>query len=71
MNFLSGTQKMLREIHHRFLPNKVVILHPAGPAGTAIRKISPFIEYQTMLDDQPTAYICIDFACQQPTTEIH
>ena len=53
-----GTQEMLRTIDGRFLPNKVVTLHPPG------RQDFP------MLNGKPTAYVCRNYACSLPTSDL-
>ena len=63
------TRAMLRALHHRFRPNKVVLLRPEGDEP-AIAGIAPYTADQTAVDGKATAYVCRDFACRAPTTEI-
>jgi uncharacterized protein YyaL (SSP411 family) len=44
---------MLRAIRSRYLPNKIVMIDSSRP----------------QLDNKPTAYVCVDFACQLPTCD--
>ncbi|MBI3251717.1 MAG: thioredoxin domain-containing protein [Candidatus Omnitrophica bacterium] len=62
-------KEVLKEIHLRFLPNKITILHREGPAGEAMEKISPFIRTQTALNGRPAVYVCQNQVCQLPVTE--
>ena len=67
----SEAQVMIHEIYARFLPNKVVALHP--PRGEAAKKIeilSPFIKNQVSMDSKTAAYICKNYVCDFPTTDI-
>jgi uncharacterized protein len=64
-------QAMIRETYSRFMPNKVVILHP--PEGTfseMIEKLSPFLKNQNVINGKPTAYVCKNYVCNLPTTDL-
>jgi len=63
------TKKMLVIINRTFSPNQVVVLHP--PQGKDIEKLAPYTEYQTMIDNRPTVYMCRNYACLKPVTEIN
>ncbi len=63
-----STQAMLREINGRFMPNKVAV-GMADPANPPL-KDSPLLEQRTMQDGQPTAYVCENYACQLPVTDV-
>jgi uncharacterized protein YyaL (SSP411 family) len=64
------TDMMLHFVQRRYLPNTVVLFHPTGKAGEAIEKIAPFVKWQTAIDNKPTAYVCQNYVCKQPVTEI-
>ena len=67
-----GTRAMVRAVHERFLPRAVTILHPVNPsAAAAIERLVPFIKVQQLLHGQPTAYVCRNYVCNLPTTDIH
>ena len=66
----ADTDKMLRFVQRRYLPNTVVLFHPTGKAGEAIEKIAPFVKCQTAIDNKPTAYVCQNHVCKQPVTEV-
>jgi uncharacterized protein len=61
-----GRSEVLKsEIWREYLPNKVVVL--AENAGEAAEFI-PLLEERNLIDGQPTAYVCENFACQKPVT---
>ena len=64
------TIEMLKLIHGKFLPNTVVLLHQTGKAGEAIKKIVPFVKFQVAINGKATAYVCQNYVCKQPVTEI-
>ncbi|MEM6916155.1 MAG: thioredoxin domain-containing protein, partial [Verrucomicrobiota bacterium] len=68
---LSGpdSEEMLHAIREPFLPNKV-ILHRTESNADMLGLLAPFTETQLPLDGETTVYVCQDFACQLPTTEL-
>ena len=60
------TQSLLRAVYGLYVPNKVVAR--LDPADQTTPKRIPLLAQKTMIDDKPTAYVCRDFACKQPTT---
>jgi uncharacterized protein YyaL (SSP411 family) len=65
-----GTQEMIKAVHQRFLPRKVLILHPTDEAQVAIEKIAPFLKEEKTLNERPTAYVCQNHACKLPTADV-
>ena len=62
------TRAMIETINDRFLPDTLIIFK--DPAEKTLDEIVPFIEDMTMIDNKATAYICENFSCQQPITDI-
>lgn len=62
----TDTQKLLREVWKRYLPNKVVALSTEGDARTA--ELVPLLRERTALNGLATAYVCEHYACQRPVT---
>ncbi|MBI3996219.1 MAG: thioredoxin domain-containing protein [Candidatus Omnitrophica bacterium] len=65
------TVQMRRAIHERFLPRAVTLLHPAGEAGKTIEALAPFVASQQPLQGRPTAYVCENFVCARPATDVN
>jgi uncharacterized protein YyaL (SSP411 family) len=65
------TKKMLQAIHWKFIPNKIVIFLPTGSDLSGISGISPFTKHQSTIDGKTTAYVCVDYKCKLPTTNIN
>jgi uncharacterized protein YyaL (SSP411 family) len=61
---------MLELSHGKFLPNAVVLLHDAGKADPTLHEIVPFIKNQTAVEGKATAYVCENYACKNPVTDI-
>jgi hypothetical protein len=67
---LETTRAMLEAVQRRFLPNKVLLLRPQGVEGNRLTALSPFVEGMAPIDDQPTVYICEQYACQAPIRDM-
>ena len=66
----ADTENMLAALRRAYHPNIVVIFHPMGKGEADIVRLAPFIKTQVSLDGQATAYVCHNYACQRPTTDV-
>ncbi len=64
------TREMLRALMTPFVPDKVVLLRPSEQADPEITRLAEFTKYQSSIDGKATAYVCLNFRCKLPTTEI-
>lgn len=64
------TQAMLQALHNCFIPNAVILLRPVTPEAPEITRLADFTKPQTSLNGKATAYVCQNFQCQTPTTDI-
>ncbi|MFX0092476.1 MAG: thioredoxin domain-containing protein, partial [Candidatus Hodarchaeota archaeon] len=64
------TKVMLETIQTRFLPNKVVILRPLEEKDSQIIQIIELIRNYPGIEEKATAYVCSNYNCKLPTTEI-
>jgi uncharacterized protein YyaL (SSP411 family) len=65
------TRDMLRVLQQGYFPNLVVLLNPQEAPGSSIREISPWLEDQPALAGKATAYVCQNFSCLSPTTDLN
>jgi uncharacterized protein YyaL (SSP411 family) len=65
------TKAMVRAIRTRFLPNKVVLLNPDERESPEIAKLAEFTKNQSSIDGRATAYVCMNYNCKLPTTDIN
>ncbi len=65
-----SVKSMLKEINLRFIPNKIIMLHEEGPGGKALRALAPFLKDQTTLKGKATAYVCQNYTCSLPVTNV-
>ncbi|HIC03370.1 TPA: thioredoxin domain-containing protein [Candidatus Poribacteria bacterium] len=65
------TQEILKNIHRRFVPNKVVaLLNPNTEDRQKIEELIPLLASKTSIDGKTTIYVCQNYACQLPTTDV-
>ena len=64
------TNEILTQLSKRFIPNKVVIMRPSEDKNHPIDNIAPFIKHYEMMNDKATVFVCVNYACALPTTEI-
>lgn len=64
------TKEMLEALRKHFIPNKVVILKATKSKSPEIIRIAEFTKYQTSIDSKATAYVCADYKCKMPTTDV-
>jgi uncharacterized protein YyaL (SSP411 family) len=61
-----AAEKLTREIHSVYLPNKTV--QWVGP-GEPLESISLLLKGKTQIAGQATVYVCHNFTCSQPVTD--
>jgi uncharacterized protein len=64
------TQNMIRLIQKSFLPNKIVLLQSGGSEGERLAKLSSFMIPMITGNQKPTVYVCEQFSCKKPMTEV-
>ena len=47
-----------------------VLLRPSGEPEPEITRLAEFTRYQSSLQGKATAYVCLNFRCRLPTTEV-
>ena len=62
------TIEILKTIRKKFIPNKVILLHQSNDAE--IEAISSYIKSQNQIEGKVTGYICKDFKCNFPVTDL-
>jgi len=56
------TRELVRACHQGYLPNKLVVQAEAGDDSL------PLLAGRGLIDGQPAAYVCRNYACQKPVT---
>ena len=66
----AATRALLRETHAHFIPNKLVLLADGGAGQQWLGERLEFVKTVGPLDGQPAAYVCENFVCQLPTSDV-
>ncbi len=62
----TGTNNILKSIRSIFIPNKVVMLND----NKEIKSLAPYIENLTKINEKETLYVCRNFKCSLPVTNV-
>ena len=62
------TGNILHAMRTKFLPNKAVLLKKAN--DTSLGSLASFTKNMKAIDNKTTAYICRDFVCNKPATNV-
>jgi uncharacterized protein YyaL (SSP411 family) len=60
---------LLRELHTRFVPSRVVLLVDSVETRQALAAGIPSIESMNPLEGLASAYVCRNYTCRLPVTE--
>ncbi|MFX0079813.1 MAG: thioredoxin domain-containing protein, partial [Candidatus Hermodarchaeota archaeon] len=66
----ADTQEMVQAINSQFTPNKVILLVPTDSTTETIRQLASFTKEYKSIDNKATAYVCTNYVCQSPTTNL-
>lgn len=65
------TKAMLNAVGRQFVPNKVVLLRPTEKESPDVIRIAEFTKNQSSLGGKATAYVCLNYVCKLPTTDVN
>ena len=65
-----GTQEILNTINSLYLPNRIILFKDISKSKS-LETIAPWTKDHVTLNGKPTIYICENFACKQPTTNLN
>lgn len=66
----SDTRAMIKAVHQRYLPHKVLLFRPTEVELPEIVKYAEYTRYQEDLNGRAAAYVCENFTCKTPTSDI-
>jgi uncharacterized protein YyaL (SSP411 family) len=66
----ADTRAMLRLVHDRFIPNRMLLLADDGPAEAQVAAWLPFVKSMDRRDGRATMYVCEDYVCRLPTSDL-
>ena len=63
------TQDLIQQIRENYSPNKVVLFKDMSDPDP-LAEIASWTKAHSMMDGKPTFYVCENFSCKRPTTNI-
>jgi len=66
----AATTAMLREVRRHFVSHEVLILADGSAGQQFFGERVEFMKSVSKIDNQPTAYVCENFVCQLPTSNL-
>ncbi len=64
-------RRMSREVWSRYLPDKFILLAEESAAAREMFGADSFVQTLTKIAGKTTVYVCEDYVCQLPTTDIN
>ena len=64
------TQLLLEELQSLYIPQKIMLFKDTNKRRDPLTKIASWTENHSAQNNKPTIYICEDFACSLPTTDL-
>jgi uncharacterized protein YyaL (SSP411 family) len=64
------TQAMVQAINDQFLPSKVILLIPNDERAKTLTELAPFTKDYKAINTKATSYVCTNYVCQSPTTDV-
>jgi len=64
------TKNMFQALRRAFIPNKVIHFRPTEEEPPEIARLAEFTKYLSSIEGQATAYVCQNYNCKLPTTDI-
>jgi uncharacterized protein YyaL (SSP411 family) len=65
------TLQMAHNLRTLFVPNKVLLFRPSGQELPEISHIAEFSKNLTAIDGKATVYVCTNYMCKFPTTDLN
>ena len=63
------TRALLKLVHQRYIPNKILLLADGGPGQKQLAQWLPFVHSVTQKQGRATAYICENYVCKLPSAD--
>ena len=64
------TMDFIDKIRSEYAPHKVLLFKDTSRNNSQLDKLASWTSTQYSIDEKPTAYICKNFACNQPTNDL-
>jgi uncharacterized protein YyaL (SSP411 family) len=65
----ADTRALLRLVHDRFIPNKILLVADGGAGQAQLMSLVPFVKGMDRRDGRATIYVCENYVCRLPTSD--
>ena len=66
----ADTQALLRLVHDRFIPHKILLVADGGAGQAELMSLVPFVKGMDRRDGRATIYVCENYTCRLPTNDL-
>ena len=66
----TDTRALLREVHSHFIPNKIILFADGADGQKSLSAKNEFLKTVQPIDGKATAFVCENFTCQLPVTDV-
>ena len=66
----ADTRALVRLVHDRFIPNKVLAVVDGSKAQAELARLVPFLGEMDRRNGRATIYVCENYACRLPTNDL-
>ena len=66
----AATRALLREVYAHYIPNKLLLLADGAAGQQWLSERLEFLKTVAPIGGEPAAYVCEDFVCQLPTSDV-
>jgi uncharacterized protein YyaL (SSP411 family) len=63
------TEALLRLVHDRFRPNKILLLADGGTAQAQLASLAPYVRDMSPREGRATIFVCEHYVCRLPTSD--
>jgi hypothetical protein len=63
-------RKMITTVRAKTIPGKVLLVHRGGEEGERLASLAPFTKFMKRIDGKPTVYVCRNFSCMNPVSDV-
>ncbi len=64
------TQHLVQEVNSVYMPNRIILLADGKDNQAYLAQFLPFMKTMKMIDNKTTVFVCENFACNLPTSDI-
>ena len=64
------TKALIRQVHARFIPNKILLLADGAEGQTWLGQRLEFLKTASPIGGKAAAFVCENFVCQLPTSDV-